>query len=588
MAQQKTFLDLMEVVKRSPENPDLAPQLEKVEKKEVKLFSETEALETGAVLTATIEQGHGNATPNEGDLVFIHMAISDGKDGPEMFNTCVEGKQSAFGFLLEKSPRMPRGLEIAVKDMRKGERRGLRVRPEFFFQHPECEFHLPDKFKECEGRDLTVDLRLVSWHPAGDDVYNVGSGDHLYLLKTVLKEGQGWENPRPPYEVRACLTARAPSSDGIQCSGEPFFKCDEANPLEIAMGSNQIPEGVEGALTSMVKQERSVFVIPVDSFVGPSGRFPSAPESLHQIEIEIDLKHVAQVRDMYGDGKVIKRRLVEGVGEFPMDCPMEDCAVRVHYKARPLSKESENQPETWVFDSAESSGDPLDIEIGCGELPNGVEGCVRLMLPGEISNLRCAAEMAYTEESVEPPPGIDRNLDVEFEISLISFDKDSKWAGAKAAEVIKLGESTKELANRLFKDGKYKLAVMKYQKLIRNLTAFRDFDTEEEIEKVDGIKLACLGNLASCCIQENDYAQAVEWCNKALRMDEENAKIIFRRGRALSLKGDHESAMEDFDKALELDPGMKTDIDAAIVKNKQRQKAAIDKQRGEFKNFFAR
>ena len=42
----------------------------------------------------------------------------------------------------------------------------------------------------------------------------------------------------------------------------------------------------------------------------------------------------AQVRDLTGSGEVRKRRIKEGVGEFPVDCPLEDCAVRVHYTAR--------------------------------------------------------------------------------------------------------------------------------------------------------------------------------------------------------------------------------------------------------------
>lgn len=37
---------------------------------------------------------------------------------------------------------------------------------------------------------------------------------------------------------------------------------------------------------------------------------------------------------MTGNGEVTKRRVREGVGEFPVDCPLEDCAVRVHYTAR--------------------------------------------------------------------------------------------------------------------------------------------------------------------------------------------------------------------------------------------------------------
>ncbi len=42
----------------------------------------------------------------------------------------------------------------------------------------------------------------------------------------------------------------------------------------------------------------------------------------------------AQIRDLTGSGEVTKRRIKEGVGEFPVDCPLEDCAVRVHYTAR--------------------------------------------------------------------------------------------------------------------------------------------------------------------------------------------------------------------------------------------------------------
>ena len=39
-----------------------------------------------------------------------------------------------------------------------------------------------------------------------------------------------------------------------------------------------------------------------------------------------------QVRDLTGTGEVTKRRVKDGVGEFPIDCPLEDNAVRAHYK----------------------------------------------------------------------------------------------------------------------------------------------------------------------------------------------------------------------------------------------------------------
>lgn len=37
-----------------------------------------------------------------------------------------------------------------------------------------------------------------------------------------------------------------------------------------------------------------------------------------------------QVRDMAGDGQVMKRIVRKGEGEFPVDCPLEDSRVRMH------------------------------------------------------------------------------------------------------------------------------------------------------------------------------------------------------------------------------------------------------------------
>ena len=42
-----------------------------------------------------------------------------------------------------------------------------------------------------------------------------------------------------------------------------------------------------------------------------------------------------QVRDLTGDGLVTKRRVQDGVGEFPIDCPIEDACVTVHYRSAP-------------------------------------------------------------------------------------------------------------------------------------------------------------------------------------------------------------------------------------------------------------
>ncbi|KAF3668655.1 putative pentatricopeptide repeat-containing protein-like, partial [Capsicum annuum] len=75
--------------------------------------------------------------------------------------------------------------------------------------------------------------------------------DDLGVVKKVIEEGQSWETPREPYEVKAWISAK--SGDG-------------------------------------------------------------------------------KVRDVLGDGRLIKRRIHDGRGEFPMDCPLQDSLLSVHYQ----------------------------------------------------------------------------------------------------------------------------------------------------------------------------------------------------------------------------------------------------------------
>ena len=54
---------------------------------------------------------------------------------------------------------------------------------------------------------------------------------------------------------------------------------------------------------------------------------------------------------MTGTGEVVKRRLVEGSGEFPMDCPLNDTTMRLHYRVRRGGGEPGQPPSPWVFDT---------------------------------------------------------------------------------------------------------------------------------------------------------------------------------------------------------------------------------------------
>ena len=64
---------------------------------------------------------------------------------------------------------------------------------------------------------------------------------------------------------------------------------------------------------------------------------------------------------MLGAGEVLKRRLKQGRGEFPIDCPVEDCHIRIHYRVRPFSSST---PTDWIYDSRADYNHGMEFDTG--------------------------------------------------------------------------------------------------------------------------------------------------------------------------------------------------------------------------------
>jgi len=120
------------------------------------------------------------------------------------------------------------------------------------------------------------------------------------------------------------------------------------------------------------------------------------------------------------------------------------------------------------------------------------------------------------------------------------------------------------------------------------MTSLRDFESDEQVKAADELTLACYSNLAACSIYQGEYPEAIEWCNKSLKLNEQNAKVLLRRAKAYSLKGDFEQAKLDLDEVLQIDETFASDVQEVRRNNNQRKKAAATKQKQTFGNFFDR
>lgn len=82
--------------------------------------------------------------------------------------------------------------------------------------------------------------QLASWLP-GAGVRCVGAASDVFLR--TLQPGQGWETPRPPFEVQLHMEARAASTTGRVGEGQPYFSTSSGEPLACALGAGQLPPG---------------------------------------------------------------------------------------------------------------------------------------------------------------------------------------------------------------------------------------------------------------------------------------------------------------------------------------------------------
>ncbi|EFN57340.1 hypothetical protein CHLNCDRAFT_142698 [Chlorella variabilis] len=513
-------------------------------------FREEEDMKGGAVLKGTVEPGEGEATPQEGDLVFLHYSLLD-EHRQVLRSTLHEhgGSGRPQPFVVGRGRRMLRGMELGVLEMRRGERAMLNIKPDYAFLHKDSGLPLPQGLRR--EAPVVADVTLTSWYP-GSSVKCVGPASDVFLR--TLRPGQGWESPRLPFDVSLHINARTGSTTGRQDEGDSYFSSTNGEPLACPLGAGQLPPGVETALSAMQRQQEAVAYCPTSQLYGSKllpdppdvadGTAPATAQSY--AEIKLHLLDFSQVRDMTGDGAVVKRIVRKGEGEFPMDCPLEDSRVRVHYRVKAQGEEQ------WSLDSREDGqAAPLEFDTGMGEVPES--GC-----------------------------------SMEFEVELIDFEKEPTQHALSGADKLKHAARLKEQGNMLFKQGKTKLARQKYQKALKMVGGALELDSEEDFAAASATKAACLLNLARCAEREQEWGEALGWCTKAINEDDSYAKAYFRRAVVAACLGEYESARGDLAICAELDESTAEECEQELQRMERQEQAAEAKTRDALKGFFNR
>ncbi|KAL2658937.1 hypothetical protein AAZV13_03G055100 [Glycine max] len=513
-------------------------------------------------MKALMRPGGGDAGPSDGDQIIYHCTIRT-LDGVLVESTRSDygGKGIPIRHVLGKS-KMLLGLLEGIPSMLKGEVAMFKMKPQLHYGEDDCPVSAPDGFPKDD--ELHFEIELIEFFKAKVVT------DDLGVVKKVECEGQGWESPREPYEVKALISAKTVTGKLIMShmEGEPYF---------FTFGKSEVPKGLEMAIGTMVREEKAVIYV-TSQYLTESPLMPVI-EGYDEVHFEVELVHFIQVRDMLGDGRLIKRRIRDGKGDFPMDCPLHDSLLRVHYKGTVLNEEKRVFYDTRV----DNDGQPLEFCSGEGLVPEGFEMSVRLMLPGEIALVTCPPDYAY--DKFPRPLNVPEGAHIQWEIELLGFETPKDWTGLDFKSIMNEAENIRNTGNRLFKEGKYELAKAKYEKVLREFNHVNPQDDEEGKVFADTRNLLHL-NVAACHLKLGECKKSIETCNKVLEANPAHVKGLYRRGMAYMAAGDFEEARADFKVMMKVDKSTESDATAALQKLKQKEQDVEKKARKQFKGLF--
>lgn len=133
----------------------------------------------------------------------------------------------------------------------------------------------------------------------------------------------------------------------------------------------------------------------------------------------------------------------------------------------------------------------------------------------------------------------------------------------------------KDGGNFFFKKEDYKEAVFRYNKCKIYHDRYKS-ESAEKNESISAVLSSSMCNAALCHIKACNYKAAIAKCNEVLEFEPNNAKALFRRGKAQHLLKNYDAAKTDLAQALKIMPSdgaIRREYDAVTATQKKEKEA---------------
>ena len=167
-------------------------------------------------------------------------------------------------------------------------------------------------------------------------------------------------------------------------------------------------------------------------------------------------------------------------------------------------------------------------------------------------------------------------------------DEDPASKDATPEELVIQAMSHKEDGNSQFKAGDYDSSARSYRKGTNLLKKLNEGNTGDE--QVKQLLITLQTNLSMVCYRQKKHKLSRDVASKALEVDSNNVKALYRRAVAHRAMGDVDAAKSDLKAALSVDPdntavkkeliSIKMTIEESKAKEKARLQRAFSKKGG--------
>ncbi|XP_063991057.1 uncharacterized protein LOC135169733 [Diachasmimorpha longicaudata] len=189
----------------------------------------------------------------------------------------------------------------------------------------------------------------------------------------------------------------------------------------------------------------------------------------------------------------------------------------------------------------------ITVDEALSEIDNQIDRAIRWMGEDEIALITISL------------PAPNDSITIKFKATLtkhIPVKPIWQWTpGEKYQTALKY----KNMAVALVHDNRLKDAFYRFSKACKIIISMEpiepDLELPEEMnKKIRELRTSLYNNMAMCQLKYNNYEHAIELCTKVLQRDENNVKALYRRGCAYGGIRNNEKAVEDLQRAIELEP----------------------------------